>query len=773
MKALLYYDTSTKALTDGSSAWTPPTFTFGESLALSLRFQETVGGAQSESFPAVQYLKAAIGNVDARPASGTFRVKIGEEAQTDANTTVALTWNAGALELQNALNALTAITTLYGTAKVFTLAGSYLITFGIGATLVPISLVESQLHPPCFGQVNSWQSAGAWTSELRLIQAPAAITDSSERVLPAAPTVTRIQAGWTDGEFKGNEIQQMTMPPEFRGTYQFRRNNIRTVLLSSSDGPDQVAAALAIYGNTITVTNPRENICRIEFGGTDFAGIAQPLLEIVVADAPVGDLTFTLDLTEPPLAAMLRPVESVTLPFEIEIGIADGANVEVHKIRLSVTVQRGVIYAMLAAAAGIDWLRPIPKDYIPFTTNQVITGQQFYACALGNGSAHVFTVDHNLNTENIAAILLRENADQGRILVIGTDYSVAYDNANSLTLTLLGSGSAPAAGALAVVITGAGPVAAFQAHTHTIDQIVGLPGALETIGTRLTTLEAYLPSTTPTLATATTGLTITIPPAAKVLFYDPATLDLTKLPTRAPFLLPAVHLSTLTGALPSPLPTPALNNVWSASARTLIPGTHRIEQSYVDAGGFVASDGRMLFPASQAGATVSYYPKPFERILFEFPINEQQLLVGKTLDVEFGLAAQLVNNDCEAQWVLVIDWGLPVDQTDPANEGLNLQTINWNATPLLLQRIFLTRLQMLHTFGVRIQRTSSAITADKMCYGGWSTAANAAPSAPNFLLRARLVEFDTKNNVPNATGWLWYALGKTDDIKSPITATIG
>ena len=74
---------------------------------------------------------------------------------------------------------------------------------------------------------------------------------------------------------------------------------------------------------------------------------------------------------------------------------------------------------------------------------------------------------------------------------------------------------------------------------------------------------------------------------------------------------------------------------------------------------------------------------------------------------------------------------------------------------------------------LRTANHASAITADKMCYGGWSTAANAAPSAPNFLLRARLVEFDTKNNVPNATGWLWYALGKTDDIKSPITATIG
>jgi len=771
MKALLYYDLTTKALTDGSSTWQPPTLTFGESLTIGLRFQETLSGAQSTAYPTIQYIKVGSGSVDARPVDGDWQLKIGSAPQSAANTTAAQPFNVGAQALQAAINALPGVVEQYGTAKVLPLSGGYLIKFGAGLFAVPLALVNSELHPPCFDQVNAWQVAGAWMAELRLCQAPVLFTDGSERILPPAPTVTEIQAGGNDGAGgTWNEIQQLAMPPEFLGSYQFRRNNLRTVLLSPSDGPDEIAAALAIYGSGFIVTNPREAIARIEFGGT-FAGTPQPLLEVLVADAPEGDLTFSVTLDKPPLAAMLRAQDTVTLPLEIELGISDDSlpgGVRVDKIRGAITVQRGVIFPMLATAAGINWLRPIPKDYVPFTTDQIITGQQFYACALGNGEAKTFTVDHNLATDNIAAVLLRENSADGRMLTLGTDYSVAYDGANSLTVTLLGTGTAPATAGLGLVITAAGPVAAFQAHTHTIEQIVGLLDALEHVDQRLTVLEAYLPTTKPTLSTATTALTITIPARSEVLFYNPSKLDLTALPARAPYLLPAVHEAATT-ELPSPPPAPALNSVWSATARTLIPGTARIPASYAHAGGFVASDGRILYPVNQAAGTTSYYPAPFERTLFEFPINDAQLQVGKTLDVEFSVCAQLLNANCEAQWVAVIEWGTPTDQTDPPNEGPNLQTIAWNATPLLFQRIYVTPLLMMHIFGCRIQRSASAITADSMRYGGWQTAAAAAPTSANFVLRARLIEFDTKNNIPNADGWLYYALGSSTSTIAPAT----
>jgi len=780
MKSLLYYDLTTKALTDGSAAWQPPVLTFGESLTLGLRFQETLNGSQSDANPTVTYLKAGSGNVDARPVTGQWRLKIGPDAQSDANTTAALAWNVGGQELQAAINGRAAITTSFGAASVMQVNGSYLIKFGAGATDVPLALVESQLHPPCFDQVNSWQVAGAWISELRLSQAPVLFTDGSALVLPPAPTITRVQAGYTsdDGNVKMDEIQQLTMPPEFQGAYQFKFHNTRSVLLSPEDDIDVGATALAAFGSGITVTLPRNGVWRIDFGG-DFAGSPQDLLEVIVADAPPGDLTFTLTLDKAPLAAMLRTQTAVTLPLEIELGIADDSvlgGVRVDKIRTSITVQRGVIFPMLATAAGINWLRPVPKDYVPFTADQIITGQQFYACALGNGEATVFTVDHNLNSDAIAAVLLRQNNGDGRMLVEGTDYTVTFGNANTLTVTLLGVPTPPATAGLGMVITAAGPVAVFQAHTHTIDQIIGLVALLENYGSRITTLESYIPANPPTVSTASSALKIAIPARTEVLFYNPAKLDLTALPPLAPLLLPAVAQATV-GALTDPLPTPTLNAVWNAATRTLIPGSSgRIPASYVDAGGYVASDGRILFPASRSGTTNSYYPRCFERTLFEFPINEQQLQVGRTLDVQFALAAQLLNANCEGQWVAVIEWGLPVDQTDPTNEDANLQTINWSATPILAQRIYLTSLLMTHFFGCRIARSASGITADKMLYNGWQSATSAAPSTPNFVLRGRLVQFDTKNNVPDAHGWLYYGFGSAADgasLTDPITATIG
>ena len=71
-----------------------------------------------------------------------------------------------------------------------------------------------------------------------------------------------------------------------------------------------------------------------------------------------------------------------------------------------------------------------------------------------------------------------------------------------------------------------------------------------------------------------------------------------------------------------------------------------------------------------------------------------------------------------------------------------------------------------------IKRNADGLTADAMRYGGWKTAADAAPTSANFVLRARLIKFDTKNNVPNADGWLYYAIGSAIDSKTDAIATI-
>lgn len=777
MKALAYLNSSDKSISSGSGAWTLPTLTFGETLELAFRFEENLDGTASEVSADVHYLKAAIGNLDARPESGKYCLKIGDAAQSADNTTAPLDWNAGAAEITAKITALTTITGTYGTPKVTSSEGSFFFMFGEGAVNVAVAVVNDELEPPSLGLTSAWQVAGKWVTELRLIQTPAAFSDSSERILPAAPTVTEVQQGGADGTgYEWNEIQQLVMPPAFRGSYQFRFNNLRSPILSRDDDTDAVATALAGFGSGFIVTLPRDGVMRIEFAG-DLKGQPWPLLEILVPDAPEGDLTVSLGLDQPPLFAMLRSNPSVTLPLEIEVGIGDTSaqgGVRREKFQTSVTIQRGILYGMLATSAGIDWLRPIATDYIPFTMDQIFRGQLYYAAPVGNGEATQFVIAHNLNSDALASVLVRQNIADGRVLVAGTDYTVTSGGADALTITLT-SATPPASASLLVVITAAGMRDSFLQHTHTMDQIVGLDSRFESLEHRVTVLEAFIPTAAPSVADATnTVLTIDIPARKEVLFLKTAIPDdLSTLPIRrTPALLPAVHTASVT-ALPTPLPTPAANTVWSAPAATLILGGSGIHSSTVPAGGFVASDGRLLYPASHAGATVSYFPTPFERTLWEFSVNEKMLRVTRTLQVTFGVTVQLINATSEAQWMLVIEQGQPIQQTDPANEAVNLQDVVWNATPILTQQILVSPLATTHTFGCRIANTTAGLTADRLLYGSWEAATGTAPSSANFLLRARLINFDTKNNVQNATGWLAYLLGDgTQDNKTKATATI-
>lgn len=134
-------------------------------------------------------------------------------------------------------------------------------------------------------------------------------------------------------------------------------------------------------------------------------------------------------------------------------------------------------------------------------------------------------------------------------------------------------------------------------------------------------------------------------------------------------------------------------------------------------------------------------------------------LINRVLDVQFAVSLQLINATSEAQWILAIEQGAIVDQTNPENEAVNLQEIVWSTSPILSQRIIVTPLATIHTFGARVRRTTGGIAADRLLYGEWEAATGAAPDSANFVLRSRLVNFDTKNNVSNATGWLSILMG--------------
>lgn len=813
MRSLIFANLTTRkpAVDSGGSNLTLPPLVAGQQWTTGLRFTERTEGTYGEIFPAIHSLRASIGVVDARAETGTWRLQVGAGASTEANTTPALDWNIPPTELAARLNALTGSTDF----SVDLDGGSYVIRRATGAQFV-LQARGNRLRPVSMVRLREFQQDGEYAFDVRLVQAPLAFTDTAEPVLPDQPYVVTVVDGFTssDGTYMVNEVQNLMMPPDFRGVYYFKRGLARSSLLSTEDGSEEIQTALnallAIEGGTVVVTNPQTGVARIEFGG-DLAGGDVAQLEIFVAEegTPPGDWTFTLDLNASEIWAALRAQETLKVPYEVEAEVyidPDNHAAGTRTVKLwreTVTLSRPVMWEGLAAAQNIDWLRPpSPKTYVPFNLSQVLTGQQqAFSAVVGDGSTTEFVLDHNLASE-LCQVVVRENAAGGRLLR-PDEYRVVFDSNNVLTINFASGveafgapaliaavpGGAAAHGELTVFVVAIGPASVFQSHTHPIEQVDGLESILDDLGGRVAVLEGILPSTGPgATSSQASGIDIALPETKEILFFkgtgdeqkalfgDAGIEDAAKL-GRAPLLLPAVHKASLTDYASGALPAVAADTVWTnASADTLNMG-RGLYGGKVPHDGFFASDGRVLYAVDHAGTSKSYFPTGFDRELFRIFCNDKMLRLNRTLDVQFGLALQLVNATSNAQWLLVIEHGAAPSQTEPATTALNLENIEWEADPLLSQRLILTGNRQTHSFGARINRSLVAsvdtITADTLLYGVWEGADALAPAGANFALRARLIQFDTENALASdARGWVAYEiLGATTEGKPTATIT--
>ena len=782
-KFLIYGDLTARRLTDATGAPSAlPSLVQGDLVTISLRLLDWAEtGAPQLVQRNVRSLRASIGNVSTPPQSGQFSLRIG----ANGTATPLIDFNSNHAVLKPLLAVLPEAATYGGVDHVFESSpGCWMIRFGSN-TSVPLQAADNFLSPITFVRVRPFQQNGRWWHELRLMQAPIAFTGLSERVLADPPSVRRIRAGNTYSEagvdYIVNEVQAVKVPAGFSGTYYLKFEGRATIMLSQDGDATAIETALNNLfsdGQTrFAVTNPEPYNAYVEFKGP-LAGMPQDLLVAEVGSVEPGDLTFSLDLNTAEVFAALRDVASVTAQFELELEIANDDDPPeilgkiITLFRENVTIVRELQWREMAAAAGIDWLRPPqPRDYIPFTRDQIITGSQHYVGVIGDGILREFTIDHNLGTDALH-ITLHENASNGR-RIADTEYTVAFADLNSLTITFPDQVDPPAADSLAVTITSAGPISAFQAHTHTIEQIIGLVADMDSLRNRVTSLEAIVPNLGAVNSTASDSGAFTIPistinevlflPASSSGVFADSGIDPTKLAARAPYLLPAVHTANVGAMSALPLPGPAAGHVWqnNTGSDLLISGGGMIRGGMLADGEYFTSDGRSLYRVNRAGDTVSYFPLAFERTLWNIYINEKMLGIGKALKVDFGVIAQLVKATSQAQWMLVIEKGEAPSETWGSTET-NLLNVVWDtANPILKQRLILTPTATLCYAGCNVYRSRlGAITCDRSLYGGLENANEAAPASANFALRARLIEFDTENSAPNARGWVAYQLVK-------------
>ncbi len=772
----LYADLITRKLvsSDGGAVTLSP-FVLGDQLRCSLRtYERSESGDLRERDLRVRTLRASIGKVLTAPTAGTFKLWIGDTDTPDIN------FDANADVFKTAAQ---------GSGIIDTVENPATGTWVVKTTRLdvegpwPIYVHTNNLGPISFVRVRQFKQLGVWWFECRLIQAPLAFNSGHERVLPTPPTIRRIREGngGSETEPPSNEIQALHLPPDFRGTYFLRWNYRVSKLLGIEDGPDEIAAALnATFekGKRFEATNPEPDNAYIEFIG-ELAGSPQPLITVEVNTFAPGTLTFTLPLDRAETAAALRAVPELEVPFEVEAEIVeDGEDIAdpavpgriITLFQQAVKIVREQIWEEMETVQPIDWLRPPqPRDYIPFTPDQIIFGVQHYVAVFGDGEARSFSFPHNLGTEAFH-LTVRENKAAGTIIA---SFDATLVSANELTLDFSANEPPPALNSLALVISSAGPRSAFLAHTHTIAQILGLLDALAGIYARLENIEDLLP--TPNLLTRrddAVSQDIEIPDFTEVFpgarlpaDFDPKSLSegkTDKLP-RPAGLLPAIHDATVV-PIAVPLPRPDLNagNVFQNTTNVplLVPGGLGRRGGYLDPQGYAGSDGRVWYRLARASQTNSFYPLDFERELFLLHINEAMWQPDGRFSVEFDLELQLFLANTRAQFLVVIEAGTAPGQSTPSPVSENLADVTWQPAPLLSQRIIVSGLKLKHRFGAIIKRSlDNVISAERRLYAAWSACpANSVPQAPGFVLRARLIQFDTENSVRGAKGFVFAAL---------------
>ena len=546
-----------------------------------------------------------------------------------------------------------------------------------------------------------------------------------------------------------------------------------------------MASAITVgAGESFLVTNPENYVANIEFAGS-MSGATHDLLTVAVPVSPQGDVTFDLDLNTQGMLAALRGDFEVTHPLTCEIGINYGSvptpDVKyVTVFQQDMTVQADGAWTGLEAAQQINWLNPPqPVNYIPFTTDQVITGiQSFTAVITGSGP---WTIAHNLGTEAIH-VTLRENISSGYLLANENDYTVQTATSQSVIVAKV-SGTVPTAG-WAVMISSAGPTSVFQAHTHTVAQVVSLQDLLNSLSDRLEIVEDILPATGISSSTSVTVPgEIPVSSRQQVLFTNglgtwAATdniLQISSVPSvQPPQLLEALSVTVGTAASTA-LPTVTTVDIvraYTSGLNIAIPRIGLIPGARLPTGvAYIGAESTrsLVYQVDNYSSGRTYYPKAYEATLFEIPFNDKMFRAGTKAKLQFNLHVQSKAANATAQWYCLVDVGTVTTTTAPATQTDNISDIVYNSYPILSQPLLVTSEAMTHSLGVEVLATTATqMDANYFSYGIWASATTGKPSSRNFILRGRLANFDVIDTQGDARGWMGYAMrpySESDQIK--------
>lgn len=746
---------------DGGSGSPFPVLVQRTDLHLTFRFATQIDGSTQPITRRVHSVRALIGPVDARPTSGTFRIRRTSGGQESA----AIPCNATQEQMLAALRGLFGNDSI---TEVVAIDGSWLVL--CPSELPAFTAAKNLLSPNSFVRHHGEEQLDdSWLYEFRLVQAPLAFADSFRLTLPQAPVIGIVQDGDTVDDVLIPERQSLQIDPWFEGVYRLRRGSRISADLSVDDDAETIQEAIQSLlspaeiddGAELTVSNPATGIFHITFGGA-LAGIDEDLLEVEVIDAPAGDPTITLDLGSAAMAAALRKGK-ITTDIELvwnlyeETAAASGAEQirELTGYRGQVTIVPALNWDALATHPETNWTEPPdPKTYVPYSADNVLLGTR--ANVLDIASPGTVSWTHGLGTE---LLHLQLKNSLGAYLPIGAGWSASTTNQSQLSVTTSGL-SYPCKLIAAAVNQEEHFV---EGLTVTMGQVTGLNAYLTALAGRVANLEEALPTGVLSRPsdTVTEIARWTLPEVSLVVpSREPVQIPgagITALEYTAPLgmLLPAIHVTGDPAALPSPLPLAptqqqcgiVYRNNGSVSVR--LPRGQWPVAPLVPAQGLVGAAWDPVrkrgywYPVTRRGTSSSHYPSQFDLVLFEIIVTEQQLRSKTRFRAEFGFEAGVLLTENRMLWNLVVEYGVLAAATSPGTPGPNLSQITWNTTtPAVDQRIYVGPVPTLHRVGLDVGRAANgSLSAEKVLYG--SRTGTTAPAGATFALRARLHQLDT------------------------------
>lgn len=735
-------------------------------------------------------IKLGIGRIDAAPILGTYKL------QVDGEATPALAYNSTKDFIENALNALSTVSSRGGMKVVKSGPANILwISWNTSTETTALTVVQAALFPNCFTRVITWPLEGSTVFLVKIFQAPVAFTDAF--ALPSSPAVTCVNA--RTGSTVANAIQKITIPAAAQGEFSLTWSGFTsTVVPVGTATPAAIASALnLLFTDGVTrfaVTQPGVDYYYVEFVGP-LAGATQSLITItMISQPPLITPAATLDLNVPGIAVALDGAPSVKMRLEIEIDNGGPGT----PIQTDVTIQAQMIDDTMTLANHDPLYTEQQATTIeaPNTAEaaQTIIGMLGYLNnSVGDTVATAVNIHHNLATTSVFIEVIDNNT---KIRLPDNGYTAEIVDANNVLITYP---SAPTLHQYTVLVSAAFPAPWTGNLNLHISDISGLQAALDALSATGNPLDLW-----PTIPLSKlpqipfSQMTGTLPagmlPANVALLDGNGYLPLANLSPYVPRIMPDGSLAvSLDGKTWTTLLSPDgkldagifgdlskvpsfVSSVLSVLAGNGVTPTGVITIPFQEISSVIGYRGAALTPDPLLGLKDSQLPSPrlllpgdasFEKELWRVSINDKMLTTGRTLTVDWGVLLQLLRANCAAEYTLVLEQGTYADSGSPSR--LN---ISWNTgSPIFSQVIVLTQDATVHSFGVSIERLlvsgSPVNHLTESLYGIPSANNSAAPSTTNFALRCRLKSLNT-DTTSNPKGWIFYGLTAS---KQPINTT--